>query len=59
MVPEVPGFAGNIRDESSIRTIMAAQYRSMNRGGRSVFETIQAAGYDPYVSSTNLNVLIY
>jgi phospholipase D1/2 len=46
-IPEVPGFAGNIKDEGSIKTIMAAQYRTMNRGGHSIYEEIRKAGYEP------------
>ncbi|KAI0086021.1 phospholipase D/nuclease [Irpex rosettiformis] len=47
VIPEVPGFAGNIRNESSVKTIMAAQYRTMNRGGNSIYEEIRKAGYEP------------
>ena len=49
VIPEVPGFAGDIRSESGIKTIMAAQYRTINRGGHSIYEEIKKAGYDPYV----------
>ena len=38
VIPEVPGFAGNIKDESSVKTIMAAQSRTINRGGHSIYE---------------------
>ena len=27
LIPEVPGFAGDVKDETSIKTIMAAQVR--------------------------------
>ena len=27
VIPEVPGFAGQIKDESALKTIMAAQVR--------------------------------
>ncbi|CAE6488459.1 unnamed protein product [Rhizoctonia solani] len=47
VIPEVPGFAGNIKDENGIKTIMAAQYRTMNRGGHSIYEEIRRAGYEP------------
>ncbi|KAH9914591.1 phospholipase D/nuclease [Fomitopsis serialis] len=47
VIPEVPGFAGPVKDETSIRTIMAAQYRTMNRGGHSIYEEISKAGYEP------------
>ena len=50
VIPEVPGFAGNISDQSAIKIIMAAQYLTMNRGGHSIYEEIRKAGYDPYVS---------
>ncbi|KAI0338808.1 phospholipase D/nuclease [Trametopsis cervina] len=47
VIPEVPGFAGNIKDESSVKIIMAGQYRTINRGGHSIYEEIRKAGYDP------------
>ncbi|CAA7264463.1 unnamed protein product [Cyclocybe aegerita] len=47
VIPEVPGFAGDIKSESAIKTIMAAQYRSINRGGSSIYEAIRKAGYEP------------
>ena len=47
VIPEVPGFAGNIKDASSVQTIMAAQYRTINRGGHSIYEEIRKAGYEP------------
>lgn len=50
VIPEVPGFAGSIHDEAAIKTIMAAQYRTMNRGGHSIYEGIRNAGFEPYVS---------
>jgi phospholipase D1/2 len=28
---------------------MAAQYRTINRGGHSIYEEIRKAGYEPYV----------
>ncbi|KAJ7101469.1 phospholipase D [Mycena belliarum] len=46
-IPEVPGFSGNIKDEGSIKIIMAAQYRTINRGGHSIYEEIRKAGYEP------------
>ncbi|KAF9557909.1 phospholipase D/nuclease [Agrocybe pediades] len=46
-IPEVPGFAGDVKNESSIKTIMAAQYRTINRGGSSIYEEIRKAGYEP------------
>ncbi|KAL5513890.1 hypothetical protein ACEPAG_2651 [Sanghuangporus baumii] len=47
LIPEVPGFAGDIKDQSAIKTIMAAQYRTMNRGGDSIYEAIRKEGFDP------------
>ncbi|KAI0708777.1 phospholipase D/nuclease [Cerioporus squamosus] len=47
VIPEVPGFAGQVKDETSVKTIMAAQYRTMNRGGHSIYEEIRKAGYEP------------
>ena len=47
VIPEVPGFAGQIKDESAIKIIMAAQYRTMNRGGHSIYEELRKAGIEP------------
>ncbi|KIJ51188.1 hypothetical protein M422DRAFT_203211 [Sphaerobolus stellatus SS14] len=47
VIPEVPGFSGNIADESAIKTIMAAQWRTINRGGNSIYEKIKEFGFDP------------
>lgn len=47
VIPEVPGFPGNIKDDNSLKTIMAAQYRTMNRGGSSIYEEVRKAGYEP------------
>ncbi|KAJ6632257.1 phospholipase D/nuclease [Mycena sp. CBHHK59/15] len=46
-IPEVPGFSGNLKDEGSLKIIMAAQYRTINRGGHSIYEEIRKAGYEP------------
>lgn len=43
----MPGFAGNVKDESSVKTIMAAQYRTMNRGGASIYEELRKAAIEP------------
>lgn len=48
MIPEVPGFAGDIKSDKSIRAIMGAQYRTINRGGHSIYEEVRNAGFDPY-----------
>lgn len=47
LIPEVPGFSGDIKDETAIRTILAGQYRTINRGGNSIYEEIRKAGYEP------------
>ncbi|KAF7980984.1 hypothetical protein HWV62_35794 [Athelia sp. TMB] len=47
VIPEVPGFSGDIKTEGGIKTIMAAQYRTINRGGHSIYEVIRRAGYEP------------
>jgi len=56
VIPEVPGFAGDVTKESSIDIILAAQYRTINRGGHSIYEEIRKAGYDPrdYIRFYNL-----
>ncbi len=48
-IPELPAFAGSVKDDSSLKTIMAGQYRTMNRGGSSIYEEIRKAGYEPWV----------
>lgn len=53
-IPEVPGFAGDVKTDNSIKTIMGAQYRSINRGGNSIYEEVRRAGYEPYVSFCRL-----
>ncbi|EMD36120.1 hypothetical protein CERSUDRAFT_116030 [Gelatoporia subvermispora B] len=47
VIPEVPGFAGPVKDDSAVKTIMAAQYRTMNRGGHSIYEEVRKQGYEP------------
>ncbi|KAG9042840.1 hypothetical protein FS837_010313 [Tulasnella sp. UAMH 9824] len=47
VLPEVPGFAGDIKQENGLKTIMAAQWRTINRGGSSIYEKIRDAGYEP------------
>ncbi|TFK21685.1 phospholipase D [Coprinopsis marcescibilis] len=46
-IPELPGFAGDVKSESAMHYIMAAQYRTINRGGESIYEAIRTAGYEP------------
>ncbi|KAF9652544.1 phospholipase D [Thelephora ganbajun] len=47
LIPEVPGFSGDIKDETAIKTILAGQYRTINRGGNSIYEEIKKGGYEP------------
>ncbi|KIJ62481.1 hypothetical protein HYDPIDRAFT_30440 [Hydnomerulius pinastri MD-312] len=47
VIPELPGFAGDVKSETALKTIMAAQYRTINRGGHSIYEEIRKAGYEP------------
>lgn len=49
VIPEVPAFSGDVKSETSLKTIMAAQYRTINRGGNSIYEEIRKAGYEPCV----------
>ena len=58
VIPAVPGFAGDLRDDASLgtRAIMEFQYDSINRGGHSIMEMIAKEGYDPteYIRFYNL-----
>lgn len=58
VIPAVPGFAGDLRDDDSLgtRAIMEFQYFSINRGGNSILELIAQAGYNPmeYIRFYNL-----
>jgi phospholipase D1/2 len=58
VIPELPGFAGDVKNETSIKTIMAAQYRTINRGGNSIYEEIRRAGFEPtnYIRFYHLRV---
>ncbi|TFK51187.1 phospholipase D/nuclease [Heliocybe sulcata] len=47
ILPELPAFAGDVKSESSLQYIMAGQYRTINRGGHSIYEEIRKAGYEP------------
>jgi len=47
VIPEVPGFTGDIKETSAIVTIMAAQYRTINRGGHSIYEELRKVGIEP------------
>ncbi|WWD04171.1 hypothetical protein V865_002237 [Kwoniella europaea PYCC6329] len=56
LIPAVPAFPGDIQSQSGLKAIMEAQYRTINRGGASIFEMIREAGFDPmqYISFWNL-----
>jgi len=49
IIPAVPGFAGDLRDDAAVgtRAIMDYQYKSICRGEHSIFEQIRAQGVDP------------
>ncbi|KAJ7715564.1 hypothetical protein B0H14DRAFT_3633076 [Mycena olivaceomarginata] len=47
VIVTIPGFSGNILDEGSLKIIMAAQYRTINRGGHSIYAEIRKAGFEP------------
>lgn len=58
MIPAIPGFAGDLRDDAAIgtRAIMDYQYKSICRGEDSIYGRIKAAGVDPekYIFCFNL-----
>lgn len=56
IIPTIPCFAGELSEAAGIRCIMAYQYKSINRGGKSIFEQVEAAGVDPneYISFYHL-----
>ncbi|KAG8908268.1 hypothetical protein FRB99_007801 [Tulasnella sp. 403] len=58
VIPEVPGFAGEIRKSGDLKIIMAGQWRTINRGGKSIYERIRDAGYEPldYIRFYHLRV---
>ncbi|KAK0736139.1 hypothetical protein B0T21DRAFT_289344 [Apiosordaria backusii] len=49
LIPAVPGFAGDLREDGAIgtRAIMDYQYKSICRGEHSIFEQIKKEGVDP------------
>ncbi|KAJ7875753.1 hypothetical protein B0H14DRAFT_3437000 [Mycena olivaceomarginata] len=47
VIVTIPGLSGNIMDEGSLKIIMAAQYRTINRGGHSIYAEIRKAGFEP------------
>jgi phospholipase D1/2 len=58
LIPAIPGFAGDLRDEAAAgtRAIMDYQYKSICRGEHSIFEQCRAQGVDPtkYIFFFNL-----
>jgi phospholipase D1/2 len=58
LIPAVPGFAGDLRDDGAIgtRAIMDYQYKSICRGEHSIFGQIDKEGVDPtkYIFFFNL-----
>lgn len=49
IIPAIPGFAGDLRDNAAAgtRAIMDYQYKSICRGEHSIFEQVKAQGVDP------------
>ena len=49
VIPSIPGFAGDLRDDAAIgtRAIMDYQYKSIHRGEHSICGQIKQAGIDP------------
>jgi phospholipase D1/2 len=58
LIPAVPGFAGDLREDGAIgtRAIMDYQYKSICRGEHSIFGQIKKEGVDPtkYIFLFNL-----
>lgn len=56
MIPAIPGFAGDIQGSSGTLAILDAQYQSISRGGKSICELIEKAGFNPsdYIEFYNL-----
>ncbi|KAF2157291.1 phospholipase D/nuclease [Myriangium duriaei CBS 260.36] len=58
VMPAIPAFAGDLKsdDALSTRAIMEFQYNSINRGGHSIYESLDAAGINPtqYIRFYNL-----
>ena len=49
MIPAVPGFAGDLRDDAAMgtRAIMDYQYKSICRGEHSIYGQVKKEGVDP------------
>jgi len=58
LIPAVPGFAGDLREDAAIgtRAIMDYQYKSICRGEHSIFGQLEKEGVDPnqYIFFFNL-----
>lgn len=58
IIPAIPGFAGDLRDNAAAgtRAIMDYQFKSICRGEESIFEKVKAQGVDPekYIFFFNL-----
>lgn len=58
IIPSVPAFAGDLKDEGSLgtRAIMEFQYNSINRGGYSIMEMLKKQNIEPaqYIRFYNL-----
>ena len=58
VIPAIPGFAGDLRDQAAAgtRAIMDYQFKSICRGDESIFGRVKAAGVDPekYIFFFNL-----
>lgn len=56
VIPTIPCFAGELDEAAGIRCIMAWQYKSISRGGKSIMEQCAEAGVDAseYISFYNL-----
>lgn len=61
VIPAIPGFAGDLRDDAAIgtRAIMDYQYRSINRGEHSIMGQISKAGVDPHQHIFVFNLRAY
>ena len=40
MIPEVPGFAGDISSSEDLKKILSATWRTINRGGHSIYASL-------------------
>jgi phospholipase D1/2 len=61
IIPAVPGFAGDLRDDAAIgtRAIMDYQYKSICRGEHSIFEQVRKEGADPHKHIFFFNLRTY